>query len=170
MTVTTAGPEPTSFQIVPSDPPAYYNITTEAVWEDSIELCMTYDDSDLTPEEEELLTVQHYDGLEWTNITSSLDTASNTICGITDSLSPFVVAKNSCCIELTGNVDNDPSDVVDLGDLTKLIDYLFISFTEPECIEEANIDGDAGGLVDLGDLTALIDYLFITFTPPAECL
>ena len=62
------------------------------------------------------------------------------------------------------------SDGVDLGDLTKLIDYLFISFTPPDCLEEANIDGDLGGLVDIDDLTKLIDYLFISFTPPAECL
>jgi len=75
-----------------------------------------------------------------------------------------------CCLWLTGNIDGDPEETVDLGDLTKLIDYLFISFTEPECIEEANVDGDPEGLVDLGDLTALIDYLFISFTPPAECL
>ena len=80
------------------------------------------------------------------------------------------VCDSSCCVGLTGNVDNDPADQVDLGDLTKLIDYLFISFTGPDCIEEANIDGDPAGLVDLGDLTALIDYLFITFTPPAACL
>ena len=71
---------------------------------------------------------------------------------------------------MSGNVDGDPNDIVDLGDLTKLIDYLFISFAEPDCMEEANIDGDAGGLVDLSDLTALIDYLFISFTPPSECL
>jgi len=79
-------------------------------------------------------------------------------------------ACDGCCVGLTGNVDNDPTDGVDLGDLTKLIDYLFISFTEPDCIEEANIDGDPSGTVDLGDLTALIDYLFISFTSPAECL
>jgi len=79
-------------------------------------------------------------------------------------------ACEGCCVDLSGNVDGDPNDIVDLGDLTKLIDYLFISFAEPDCMEEANIDGDAGGLVDLSDLTALIDYLFISFTPPSECL
>jgi hypothetical protein len=75
----------------------------------------------------------------------------------------------TCCIDLTGNVDYDPADIVDLGDLTALIDYLFISFTPPACMEEANVDGDPEGLVDLGDLTALIDYLFISFTTPAAC-
>jgi len=74
-----------------------------------------------------------------------------------------------CCINLTGNIDNDLDDLVDLGDLTKLIDYLFISFAEPGCLKEANTDGDLEGLVDLGDLTKLIDYLFISFQTPAEC-
>ena len=76
---------------------------------------------------------------------------------------------SSCCVGLTGNVDGDPADMVDLGDLTKLIDYLFISFTPPDCMEEANCDGSIDGIVDLGDLTTLIDYLFISFTPPAPC-
>ena len=79
------------------------------------------------------------------------------------------VSPGTCCVGLTGNIDNDPGDIIDLGDLTALIDYLFISFTVPQCFEEANVDGDSEGLVDLGDLTALIDYLFITFTPPAPC-
>ena len=88
---------------------------------------------------------------------------------MSDILTIALNQNSGCCVGLTGNVDSDPSDEVDLGDLTALIDYLFISFTEPVCIEEANVDGDAEGNVDLGDLTALIDFLFITFTPPAEC-
>jgi hypothetical protein len=75
-----------------------------------------------------------------------------------------------CCIGLTGNIDGDPEEICDLGDLTKLIDFLFISFTEPDCLQEANVDGDPGSNVDLGDLTKLIDYLFISFADPAECL
>ena len=78
--------------------------------------------------------------------------------------------ESGCCVGLTGNVDNDPEDVCDIGDLTALIDYLFITFTVPGCLEEANCDGSTNGVVDIGDLTALIDYLFITFTPPAACL
>jgi len=76
----------------------------------------------------------------------------------------------TCCIGLSGNVDCDPSDMTDLGDLTRMIDYLFISFSPLCCASEANIDGDAEELVDLVDLTRLIDFLFISFTPPAPCL
>ncbi len=75
-----------------------------------------------------------------------------------------------CCIGLTGNVDADPDELIDIDDLTVLIQYLFIPpFPLPACMDEANMDGDLEGNVDIGDLTALIDYLFITFTPPAEC-
>ncbi|UCC45079.1 MAG: hypothetical protein JSU65_03940, partial [Candidatus Zixiibacteriota bacterium] len=79
------------------------------------------------------------------------------------------VSSGGCCVGLTGNVDNDVDDICDIGDLTALIDYMFISFTPPVCMEEANTDGDIDGIVDMGDLTTLIDFLFITFTPPAAC-
>ncbi|UCC45560.1 MAG: hypothetical protein JSU65_06485, partial [Candidatus Zixiibacteriota bacterium] len=73
-----------------------------------------------------------------------------------------------CCVGMTGNVDNDTGDVTDIGDLTALIDFLFISFEPPVCMEEANADG--AGDVDIGDLTRLINFLFISFDPPADCL
>jgi hypothetical protein len=81
----------------------------------------------------------------------------------------FTIGDGCCMGELTGNVDYDPTDFVDLGDLTHLIYYLFHGLGAPVCMAEANIDGDPEGLVDLADLTALIDYLFISFTPPAPC-
>jgi len=78
-------------------------------------------------------------------------------------------ACESCCVGLADNADGDPLDILDLGDLTSLIDYLFISFTPLACREEANCDGDPQCNIDLGDLTCYIDYLFISFTPPAPC-
>ncbi|UCC44915.1 MAG: SBBP repeat-containing protein, partial [Candidatus Zixiibacteriota bacterium] len=72
----------------------------------------------------------------------------------------LVEAIPGCCEGKTGNVDGDELDVVDIGDLTALIDYLFISFQPPECMDEANADGV--GEVDIGDLTTLIDFLFIS--------
>ncbi|UCC44407.1 MAG: FG-GAP repeat protein [Candidatus Zixiibacteriota bacterium] len=73
-----------------------------------------------------------------------------------------------CCIgDIRGNADCDSGEIVDIGDLTRLIDYLFISYTPICCPGEADVDGVDP--VDIGDLTALIDYLFISFTPPSEC-
>ncbi len=73
----------------------------------------------------------------------------------------------SCCFGITGNVDCDVSNGVDISDLSALIDYLYISFVPLCCQPEANADGQPG--IDISDLTALIDYLYISFTPPATC-
>ncbi|UCC43744.1 MAG: hypothetical protein JSU65_11550, partial [Candidatus Zixiibacteriota bacterium] len=86
-----------------------------------------------------------------------------------DNLRPGCTSLCGCCVNLTGNVDNDPEDICDIGDLTKLIDFLFISYTPPVCMEEANCDGSTDGVVDMGDLTKLIDFLFISYTPTAPC-
>jgi len=74
-----------------------------------------------------------------------------------------------CCMDLTGNVDCDSDDIIDIGDLTKLIDFLFISHSPLCCHREANADGDSEHIVDIGDLTSLIQYLFISGADPAVC-
>jgi hypothetical protein len=78
--------------------------------------------------------------------------------------------QTGCCVGLTGNVDGDPLEGVDISDLSALIDFLYISFTPPTCLAEANTDGDLAGGVDISDLSTLIDFLYISFTPPAACL
>ncbi len=71
------------------------------------------------------------------------------------------------CVGTTGNVDCDPLDEVTMGDLTVLIDHLFISLT-PVCNEdEANVDLAPG--ITMGDLTVLIDHLFISLDPLPAC-
>jgi len=79
-----------------------------------------------------------------------------------------------CCYGVTGNIDDDPEQSVDVGDLTTLIDHLFISFPDLACVLEADIapaisGGAPDGTVDVGDLTALIDHLFITFPALPAC-
>jgi hypothetical protein len=64
-----------------------------------------------------------------------------------------------------GNIDESPDGAVDIGDLTALIDYLFISMERPGGLAMANVDGSENGIVDIGDLTVLISHLFIDFQP-----
>ena len=75
----------------------------------------------------------------------------------------------SCCIGSTGNVNGDPDDIVDIADLTALIDHLFINFAPVLCPEESNVNGDPAGTIDIADLTALIDHLFISFASTLPC-
>jgi hypothetical protein len=72
-----------------------------------------------------------------------------------------------CCFSSTGNVDCDIDGRIDISDLARLIDRLYIGFGPLCCEGQANIDGQPG--VDISDLTTLLDYLYVSFTPPASC-
>ncbi|MBD3257535.1 M28 family peptidase [candidate division GN15 bacterium] len=75
-----------------------------------------------------------------------------------------------CCISPTvGNYDRSPGGTVDLGDLTVLIDHLFVSLTPIGCPTAGNIDMSPDGEVTLVDLTVLIDHLFISLSPLEPC-
>jgi subtilisin family serine protease len=77
--------------------------------------------------------------------------------GLIDIRASFAALGLTC-----GDIDGSGT-VSDVGDLTSLVDHLFISFGNLPNIAVANIDGQAG--IDIGDLTTLIDHLFITFLP-----
>ncbi len=75
----------------------------------------------------------------------------------------------SCCLGLTGNVNGDTAEVVDLSDLIYLVNYLFLGGSAPDCMAEGNVDGDAECRVDLSDLIRLVNYLFLSGPGPAPC-
>ena len=61
-----------------------------------------------------------------------------------------------CCVGTRGNVTADAQDLVDLSDLSFLVNYLTAGGILP-CPKEA--DWNASGLTDLTDLSALVAYL-----------
>ncbi|MEE8576763.1 MAG: C25 family cysteine peptidase, partial [candidate division Zixibacteria bacterium] len=48
-----------------------------------------------------------------------------------------------CCSGTTGNVNCDPLHVVDISDMTLLVNHLFVTFEELCCPAEANTSGDS---------------------------
>ncbi len=83
------------------------------------------------------------------------------------------VSPGCCSGSTVGNMDCTVG-VVDMGDLTILIDHLFISLAPLCCIEEGDVDlsGQPDPVpadVDMGDLTKLIDHLFISLAPLPAC-
>ena len=64
----------------------------------------------------------------------------------------------ACCVGMTGNVNGDGLDVVDISDLTYLVAYLFQSGPAPPCEEEADVNGSMQ--VDVSDLTYIVAYMF----------
>jgi hypothetical protein len=84
LTVSDTGPElPAGFAA--GDPPTYYDISTTAGYSGSLTICLSY--TGQTPAPTSLL---HYEDGAWVDVTSSIDTDNEVICGVTTSLSPFV--------------------------------------------------------------------------------
>ena len=79
-----------------------------------------------------------------------------------------------CCIH-RGNVDgiSNGTDIVNIGDLTFLVSYVFghPNSSEPICMEEANLDGGyiLAEAVNILDLIFMVDYLFKNGPAPAPC-
>ena len=62
-----------------------------------------------------------------------------------------------CCV-IGGDVDH--SGIVNVGDLTYLVAYVFIDGPPPPCTEEGNVDGQSGECpIDIADVTFLVSYL-----------
>lgn len=72
------------------------------------------------------------------------------------------------CVGVAGNVDCDPLELVNLTDVSVLIDHLFVSRNPLGCAGEANINGDAS--ISISDLTHLVNYLFYEGSLPVPCL
>jgi len=74
-----------------------------------------------------------------------------------------------CCCRRVGDVDGSGDDEPTIGDISALIDALFISGSRDvfPCLEEADANQSGGsdpapGDITIGDVSLLIDYLFIT--------
>ena len=74
-----------------------------------------------------------------------------------------------CCRGTVGNANCDAADEVDITDITRLIDYLYLSHEELCCPEEANANNDSEDVVDISDITKLIDFLYISHPPLENC-
>lgn len=80
-------------------------------------------------------------------------------------------ADTSCCGRYTGgytgNVDCDPEGKINLADITRLIDRIYLS-KKPLCCED-NGDVNADCKLNLADITLLIDHIYLSKSPLALC-
>jgi N-acetylneuraminic acid mutarotase len=83
----TGPPTPAGFQL--GEPPIYIDLLTSAGFTGSVEVCVNYSGAAFS--NESLIRLFHFVSATWTDITTSLDTVANVICGATTSFSPFAV-------------------------------------------------------------------------------
>jgi len=78
------------------------------------------------------------------------------------------IGDDCCCLDFAGNANCSESQIPDISDITRLIDYLYITHDPLCCPEEADANV-SGGEPDIADITRLIDYLYITHDALADC-
>ena len=86
-TTTPDAPLPPSGFVL-GDPPIYYDIETTATFTGEVTVCLNYTGATFGAGTPRLF---HFTGSVWTDITTSVDTVNNVICGLTSSFSPFAI-------------------------------------------------------------------------------
>jgi C1A family cysteine protease/PKD repeat protein len=87
----------------------------------------------------------------------------------------YTELSTSCCNGHVGDVNQSGDDQPTIGDVSLLIDHLFISGVLLGCIEEADINQSGGANptyddLTIGDVSSLVDYLFISQAALRDCL
>jgi hypothetical protein len=85
------------------------------------------------------------------------------------------VLEPPCCTGLVGNVNDSVEDEPTIADVSMLIDMLFISGAQPDCLTEADINQSGGAEpatddITIGDISMLIDHIFISGGAIPNCL
>lgn len=87
---------------------------------------------------------------------------------------PVHATVSLCCTGIVGDANFDGAYEPTIGDISTIIDHLFLSGAPLTCYEEADAN-QSGGVspsardITIGDISTLIDYLFITGTPLPSC-
>lgn len=94
--------------------------------------------------------------------------------GVTDYFVMKIGSPGSGCCSVRGDIRTAPNcdteGLVNLTDLTNLVNHLFVTFAPLCCLEEADVaPAIPDGKVNLTDLTKLVNHLFVTFEPLSPC-
>lgn len=82
---------------------------------------------------------------------------------------PYCFEIVTCCEGFRGNINSDPFDMIDISDLTYLVNYAFLGGDPPPCVFEGDVNGDGSLTPFILDLTYLVDYMFSGGPPPPAC-
>ncbi len=81
---------------------------------------------------------------------------------------PYCFTIASCCQGVRGDVNQDGVECT-IGDISALIDHLFISCPPLACIDESNLNADPERAITISDITYGVDHLFISQRDLISC-
>ena len=109
VTATTSSTNPTNTPLPAGDTPAsqYTDITSTASYSGLITVCINYNPAQTVDAAD--LTLLHFQENQWANITTSNNTMTGVICGLTSSFSPFVIAQKLACktVTISGSMEGN---------------------------------------------------------------
>ena len=115
-------PVPPTFGV--GDPAEYFDVSTTATFAPPAEVCIFY--QELAYADETQIRLLHLESGSWVDVTTSLDTDADVVCGSVMSFSPFVIATGNGDVNYTftgfyGDVANPPAlNRVNAGDKVRL--------------------------------------------------
>jgi hypothetical protein len=160
-TTDTGPPPPSGFRF--GSPTTYHDIATTAEFSGSIEVCIDY--SGVSFVDESLLSLYHLEAGVWGDVTSSLDTETDTVCGTVTSLSTFAVAE----VQFPADCDADGDvDGIDFGVFASCYNKAGNSPRTLGCTPEQGdkLDFDDDGDVDGVDFSAFASCFNKAGNPP----
>ena len=110
LATSTTGPAlPAGFQS--GTPATYYMIETSAVYSGSIQICINYSGVSFTDPSQ--LSIWHYDTTQsaWTQLATTVNTATTTACASTPSLSPFALLQPAYVAQIQPPINADGTSV-----------------------------------------------------------
>jgi hypothetical protein len=134
------------------------------------QVCLGYSDGDVTGNESSLKVFSRNAG-EWVDVTTTVNSETNTACGSATLPTTLLLAeKTSCCVARVGDANGDGSDEPTIGDVSVMIDAKFLAGSCDgllNCLGEADVNLSGGSNptcddITIGDISNLVDYLFIT--------
>jgi aminopeptidase N len=100
---------------------------------------------------------------------------ANRVTGYSDSRTYDIeIIQLPCCTGMVGNVNGSVEDEPTIGDVSTLIDMLFISGAQVDCLTEGDINQSGGSVptradITISDISMLIDHLFISGITLPSC-
>jgi len=180
MTISTENPvepTPSDFYVIESN---FYDITTTANYSGLITIGISYDESQVGNEES--LVLFHWNGSEWEDVTTYVDTVENIVYGQVTSLSPFFIGEPTAppippiaeaggpylvqvdySVSLNGSASYDPDGTIvsydwDFGDNTTGTGVLAPHTYTAEGIYEVNLTVTDDSSAQSSDTTMAVVY------------
>ena len=154
------------------------DISTDAVYADSIVVCIEYDPALLAGPEDSVRVLQYLEiapgDTQWVDITVSVDTEMNEVCGVTQSLSQYALAEPvaaSCACDCHA----DPAACEGTIDILDVVQTIGVAFRGVAPVADPNAncpyettDVDCSSATDVLDVVRIVNVAFRGGNPATE--